>query len=65
MKKRYAMPQRLDPPSCGPFMQAVAHAAVETHLNVPEGLTLQGLAKGASMALTACQRWDIPFHGHS
>ena len=44
-----------------PFVQAVAHAAVETHLNVPEGLTLPGLAKGAARALRACQRWEIPF----
>lgn len=47
------------------FMQVVAHAAVETHLNVPEDLTLQGLAEGASRALRVCQRWDIPFDGSS
>ena len=47
------------------FMQVVAHAAVEIHLNVPEGLTLQGLAEGATKALRVCQRWKILFDGNS
>ena len=42
-------------------VQTVAHAAVETHLNVPEGLTQQELSERAAKTQAACCRWTIAF----